>query len=179
MTFISTTDLLIIAQWLGVTTVVLGALTTLAFIAGWDWRFRLVGVTSFMGVLTGSFFGLGVSLYPRITVEGAERFNVVYDNGGSQIVIALPAQAISPETLTATLKQAAYDSYSPGRFGSSADEKMTVRARAVVHREPGVSEPLLLGEVKRSMALQEDENLEIEIFSQNLAQLSAPAVDAP
>lgn len=171
MTFISVADMLIIAKWLAITTVALGAATTIAFIAGWDWRFRGVGVTSFMGVLAGSFFGLGVSLYPRIVVEGAERFSVVYDNGGAQVVVALPAKAISEETLEATLKQAAYDAYSPGRFGKNAAEKMVVRARTIVHRDGGASEPLLLGEVKRSMALQEDENMEIEIFSKNLAQL--------
>jgi hypothetical protein len=175
MTFISVSDLLLISKWLGITTIVLGAVTTISFILGWSWRFRLVGVTSFMGVLTGSFFGLGVSLYPRIAVEGAERFKVVYDNSGAQVVVALPAQAISEESLAATLKQAAYDSYSPGRFSQTVGGKMTVRARAIVHTEPGVSQPLLLGEVKRSMALREDDAMEIEIFSQNLAQLP----DAP
>lgn len=171
MTFISVTDLLVIAKWLAITTVVLGAATTVAFIAGWNWRFRGVGVTSFMGVLAGSFFGLGVSLYPRIAVEGAERFSVVYDGGGAEIVVAVPATAISEEAAAATLQQAAYDSYSPGRFGENAGAKMTVRLRTVVHHDGGASELLQLGQVKRSMSLREDDNMEIEVFPENLAQL--------
>lgn len=170
MTFLSVSDLLIISKWLAITTVVLGALTTIAFIAGWSWRFRGVGVTSFMGVVATSVFALGVSLYPRIAVEGAERFSVVYDGGGTELVVAVPAQAISAETAEATLKQAAYDSYSPGRFGQSPDSKMTVRLRTVVHHG-GSSELLLLGQVKRSMAVREDENMEFEIYPKNLAQL--------
>ncbi len=171
MTFLSTADLLIIAKWLAITTVALGALTGIAFIAGWSWRFRGVGVTSFMGVVATSIFALGVSLYPRIAVEGAERFTVVFDSGGSQIVAAVPAKAISAETVEATLKQAAYDSYSPGRFGESSSSKMTVRLRTVLHREGGASELLLLGQVKRSMSVREDENMEFEIFPKNLARL--------
>ncbi len=171
MTFISVGDLLIISKWLAITTVVLGAATTISFIAGWSWRFRLVGVTSFMGVLAGSFFGLGVSLYPRIAVEGAERFSVVYDGGGSQIVVAVPAKAISEETVEATLKQAAYDSFSPGRFGETATEKMNIRLRTVIHQDGGASELLLLGQVKRSMSVREDENMEFEVYPENLAQL--------
>lgn len=172
MTFLSVDDLLIISKWLAITTVVLGALTTIAFIAGWSWRFRGVGVTSFMGVVAASIFALGVSLYPRIAVEGAERFTVVFDGGGSQIVAAVPAQAISEEAVAATLKQAAYDSYSPGRFGENASSQLTVRLRTLVHHEGGASEPLFLGQVKRSMSIREDENMEFEIFPENLKKLS-------
>lgn len=171
MTFLPVGDLLIIAKWLTVTTVFLGAATTIAFIAGWDWRFRGVGVTSFMGVLAGSFFGLGVSLYPRIVVEGAERFSVVYDGGGAEIVVAVPAKTISENAVAATLKQAAYDSYSPGRFGENTASKMTVRLRTLIHQDGGASELLLLGQAKRSMSIREDENMEIEVFPENLARL--------
>lgn len=170
MTFLSISDLLIISKWLAITTVVLGALTGIAFIAGWSWRFRGVGVTSFMGVVAASVFALGVSLYPRIAVEGAERFSVVYDGGGPEIVVAVPAVAMSEEAAEATLKQAAYDSYSPGRFGQDLNSKMTVRLRTVVHHG-GSSELLQLGLVKRSMSIREDENMEFEVYPQNLAQL--------
>jgi hypothetical protein len=172
MTFLPVSDLLLIAKWFGITTLLAGALTTIAFILSWGWRFRMVGVTSFMGVLTASFFGLGVSLYPRIAVEGAERFSVVYDNGGAQLVVALPPQALSEETLRATLKQAAYDSFSPGRYSSASDgQQMTIRARTILHQAPGISEPLLLGQVRRSLQRREDEAMDITVFADNLAKL--------
>ena len=35
-----------------------------------------------------------------------------------------------------------------------------------------MSQPLYLGQIKRSLGAKNDENMEIEIFSQNIAQLA-------
>lgn len=176
MTFLPVSDLLLIAKWLGITTIAAGAVTTLAFIFGWGWRFRFVGVTSFMGVLAGSFFGLSVGLYPPIAVEGAARgLSLVYDNGGADIVVALPNTALDEETLRATLRQAAYKYFSPGRSSEVGDSpKMTVRLRTILHPAAGVSEPVLLGQVRRSLRTREDDAMEIEVFPENLARLPRP-----
>jgi hypothetical protein len=47
--------------------------------------------------------------------------------------------------------------------------------RTVLHPEAGVSQPLYLGQVKRSLTVRDDDNLEIEVFSRNVAQLPSTA----
>ena len=55
---LSTTELFIATKWFGIATIGFFLLTTLGFILNWGFRFRLVGVTGFMGVLTAGLFGL-------------------------------------------------------------------------------------------------------------------------
>lgn len=168
------TDFLTYTQWAGIATLLLGAITGLSFIFRWPYRFRLVGATSFLGVLTAGLFSLSLVPFTRTVVPGAVRFSLVYDTGSTQVVIALPSE-ITESELTATLQQAASDLFSPGRLGRG-NEQLTIRARTVLHPEPGVSQPLLLGQVQRSLSLRDDDNLKITVFPENLAQLphSAP-----
>lgn len=172
----TTIDFLVISKWLGITTLGFGFLAILGFIFKWGIRFRLVGVTGFMGVLTGGVFALGLVPFMRTVVPGAVRFSTVYDSGATQAVISVPP-TISETELEATLKQAASDLFSPGRLGSRSD-KLTIRARTVLHPEEGVSKPLFLGEVKRSLIIREDENMEITLYPA-LAQLPAQPEPAP
>lgn len=160
------------AQWAGILTLVCAALTVLAFILKWGIRFRLVGVTSFMGVLTGGLFALNLGLFTRPAIPGAIRYSVIYDNGASLVAIAIPPQ-ITESELEATLRQAAGDLFSYGRT-SQTGSQMTIRARTILHPEPGISQPLYLGQVKRSLASREDDQLEIEIYSDKFAQLPKP-----
>lgn len=162
-------DLLMYSQWAGILTAALAVLTVLAFILQWGFRFRLVGVTSFMGVIAVSIFGLGLGLFTRTEIPGAVRYSLVYDTGGAQTVITVPP-TIAPSELEATMRQAAADLYSPGRSGRGKDY-MTIRVRTIVHPEPGVSQPLFLGEVRRSLAKQEDEQMAIDIFPERVAAL--------
>jgi hypothetical protein len=166
---LTNTDLLIIAKWMGITTIVFGALTTIAFLLKWGFRFRLVGVTSFLGVLTGGLVALGWGLYTRTEIPGAVHYTLVYDNGGTQTVIAVPP-TITPSELTATMQQAGADLYSPGRLGSGKNE-MVVRVRTIIHPEEGVSQPLYLGEVKRALNQREDAQMDIKTFPQAIAKL--------
>lgn len=162
-------DFSVYAQWSGILTLVFLVLTVLAFIFKWGIRFRLVGATGFTAVLTVGLFGLGLGLFTRTLVPGAERYTTVYDNGGVQVVIAVPPE-ISESGLDATLQQAASDLYSFGRLGGS-NNQLTIRARTVIHPETGVSKPLFLGQVKRSLARRDDENMEIEVFSESFAEI--------
>jgi hypothetical protein len=57
------TDLLTYAQWSAIATVGCLILAIIAFIVGWGFRFRLVGVTSFMGVLTLGILALSLGLF--------------------------------------------------------------------------------------------------------------------
>ncbi|MBF2000426.1 MAG: Ycf51 family protein [Synechococcales cyanobacterium C42_A2020_086] len=170
----TTADFLTYSQWAGLTTLALGLLTLIAFLLKWGLRFRLVGVTGFMLVLTSGLFALGLVPFTRTTVPGAVRFARVYDTGATQAVIAVPP-TITPSELEATLKQAANDLFSPGRLGRRTDQ-LTIRARTVLHPEPGVSQPLFLGQIKRSLLVRDDDQMTIELFTDNLAKLPPASV---
>jgi len=171
---LTTADFLIFAQWVGILTLVCGAIALLAFIFQWGIRFRLVGVTGFLGVLTVGLFALGVVPFTRTVIPGALRFSVVYDNGGPQTVIAVAPQ-ITESELEATLRQAASDLFSYGRMGGGTDNQMTIRARTILHPEPGVSQPLFLGQAKRSLASRDDQQMAVTIYSESFAQLPKPS----
>lgn len=174
MTIMPTTiDFFTIGRWMGILTIVFAVLAVLGFIFKWGIRFRLVGVTGFMGVLTGGLFSLYLGLSTHTTIPGAVRYSVVYDNGASQVVIAVSPQ-IAESELEATLRQAASDLYSFGRLGQVGNQ-MTIRARTIIHPESGVSKPLYLGQVRRSLASREDEQMQIDIYPENLAQLPKTA----
>lgn len=170
MEFSLPTDLGIFVQWSAIATAVSFALMVLAFILGWGIRFRLFGVTSFMVVLTVGIFGLSLGLFTRTVVPGSVRYTLVYDNANSVAVIAVSPQ-VTVEEVKATLTQAANDLYAYGRTGGPNDV-FTVKARTITHPEQGVSKPVYLGQVKRSLAnRQDDPPLEVEIFARNFDQL--------
>jgi len=171
------TDFLQFTQWSGILTLVCGALALLGFLFKWGVRFRFVGITGFMAVLTIGLFSLSLVPITRTVVPGAVRFSTVYDSGSTQVVITVPAP-ITEEALTATLQQAASDLFSPGRLGRTG-EKLTIRARTVLHPQEGVSQPLYLGQVKRSLLERNDDAMELTIYPDRLAQLPPPPVSNP
>ena len=170
---LTNTDFVTFAQWGGILTLACGLLAVVGFIFKWGIRFRLVGITGFMVVLTGGLFALGLVPFTHTEIPGAVRFSLVYDNGGNQVVIAVSPKITETE-LEATLRQAAGDLFSYGRQGGS-NGQLTIKARTVIHPEPGVSKPLLLGEVKRSLSTQNDEEMVIELYRESLAQLPEPS----
>lgn len=172
----TTADFLNYSQWAAITTVVFGALATLGFIFKWGIRFRLVGATGFMGVLTGGLFTLSLTPLTHTLIPGAVRYSLVYDTGGPQTVIAVPPQ-ITESELDATLRQAANDLFSYGRLGGNQNQ-LTIRARTIIHPEPGVSQPLVLGQAKRSLASREDSQMVIEVYQESLALLPKPSAEA-
>ncbi|ACB53315.1 unknown [Crocosphaera subtropica ATCC 51142] len=163
-------------QWSIIATIVFFLLAIMGFIFKWGIRFRLVGITGFMIVLTVGLFGLGLGLFERTEVPGAVRFSRVYDNGGNQVVIVVKP-SITETELEATLKQAANDYFSYGRTAGQ-DNKLTIRARTLVHPESGMSLPLYLGQIKRSLSVREDENMEIDIYDNQIQELSKYQVSA-
>jgi hypothetical protein len=157
-------------QWSGIATITFGVLAILAFILRWGIRFRLVGVTGFFLVLTGGLFGLGLGLFQRADIPGTVRFNRVFDNGGNLVVIALPPTA-TPNEIEATLTQAANDYFSYGRTGSSNDDRLTIRARVLIHPDPHLTRPLYVGEVKRSLSSRTDQAFDIQLSPQAITEL--------
>lgn len=163
-------DLFACAKWSGIATIVSLVIAVIAFIVGWGWRFRLVGVTSFMGVLTASFFALGLGLFPHTEITGATRYALIYDNGANQAVVSVSPE-IEKSAIKPTLLQAAGDLYSYGRTGTAGNDQFTIKLRTVLHPQPGVSQPLILGTAKRSIIARQSKEVEIEVFEQNIAQL--------
>ncbi|UBF26930.1 Ycf51 family protein [Kovacikia minuta CCNUW1] len=169
---ISTALLLTIGRWLGYFTLFCAALTVLALILKWGFRFRLVGVTGFMTVLTAGTFALSLGLHTRTEIPGAIHYSRIFDRGAAQVVIAVPP-TVTAEQLEATLRQAAADLFSSGR-STQGESQLTVRARTVLHPEPGVSQPFFLGQVKRSLFSSNDNDMVIEIDQAKFAQLPKP-----
>jgi Protein of function (DUF2518) len=166
----STADFLQYTQWCGIATIVFAVLTILAFIVKWGFRFRLVGATGFMLVLTGGLFSLSLVPLSRTVIPGAVKYTLVYDNGSNQTVIAT-APTITPTELEATLRQAASNLYSYGRLGSGGNKQLTVRARTIIHPEKGLSVPLYLGQVNRTLVSREDPEMAVEVYLDKFASL--------
>lgn len=169
----TTADFLVYTQWAGILTLAFGVLSTLGFIFKWGIRFRLVGITGFMGVLTGGLLALAIVPFSHTQIPGAAKFSLVYDNGGNQTVIAV-SPTITESELEATLRQAASNYFSYGRLGG-ATNLLTIRARTIIHPQPGVSKPLFLGEVKRSLVSRNDPEMAIAIYAERFAQLPKPS----
>ncbi|MBO1061718.1 MAG: DUF2518 family protein [Aphanizomenon flos-aquae CP01] len=166
----STANFLQYTQWSGIATIVFAVFTILAFIVKSGFRFRLVGATGFMLVLTGGLFSLSLVPLSRTVIPGAVKYTLVYDNGSNQTVIAIAPQ-ITPTELEATLRQAASNLYSYGRLGSGGNKELTVRARTIIHPEIGLSVPLYLGQVNRTLVSREDPEMLVEVYLDKFASL--------
>ncbi|MGB3291364.1 MAG: Ycf51 family protein [Phormidesmis sp.] len=160
------------AGWFAIGTLAFGAVTAIAFFLKWGLRFRLVGATGFMGVLTVGLFGLSFQPLMRTAVPGAVPFETVFDSGASQIVIAVP-NAITETELEATLLQAASNLLKPSRIGGSGQTTPTIRARAIVH-QPGVSELVYMGKVTPGTGANA-KSPTVEIYPDQLAKANAAA----
>lgn len=166
---LTTANFLDAAKWSGGLTLLCAVVAVLGFLFQWGTRFRLVGITGFMTVLTGGLFALGLVPLTHTIVPGAIHSTLIYDAGSTQAVIRVPP-TITATQLDATLRQAAVDLFSYGRLGQG-ETQLTIRARTLLHPEPGLSQPLYLGQVQRSLSLREDDQMAVEIYADKLAQL--------
>ncbi|NER82014.1 MAG: DUF2518 family protein [Leptolyngbya sp. SIO1D8] len=163
-------------KWFGIATLAMAALTVLAFVLGWGIRFRLVGVTSFMGVLTGGMFGLSFEPFTQTVIPGAIPYQTVYDSGAAQIVIKVP-DSISESELEATLRQAASDLLKPSRLGGPG-QIPTIRARTILHQDGGISKLLYLGQAQPITNPETGESLTITLYPDTFTNLpSTPKGD--
>lgn len=166
LAFLTPADFLQTTLWSLGFTGLFAVLALLAFVWQWGIRFRLVGITGFMAVLTVGLFSL--SLFPITTtvVPGSVPYNVVYDNGAGQVVIKLPND-INKSQLEATLRQSAINQFSPGRMG----QNLLIRGRVLLHPEEGVTEPLYVGQVRRSQSDGDENDFNIEVDPEALTRL--------
>lgn len=159
---------------MGLATLAFAALASLAFLAKWGIRFRLVGTTGFCGVLTAGLFGLSFQPLVTTTITGSIPYTIVYDSGAVQIVIAVPAD-ITDAALEATLQQAAVNSFNPSRLGGGSQRPM-IRARTIVHRDLGISDLLYLGKIQPDS--ESESGYEITLDRVELAKARATLQDS-
>lgn len=167
-----TGDLFTYSKWLGYATIFVLVATIVSFVVGWSFRFRLVGVTSFMGLLTIGTFALGLSFFPHQEIPGAARYTLIYDNGANLAVVAV-APDIEKSAIEPTLIQAATDLYTYGRTGAGGNNEFTIKLRTVLHPQAGISKPLFLGEAKRALIPRRNGGLEVNVFPDSLSKLPA------
>jgi Protein of function (DUF2518) len=121
--------------------------TTLAVIFGLvrktPWRFQAIGTTGFLGVLAAGLFALSLFPISRSAVPGAQKFDILYDQGSDRIVVRLE-RTIKPEQLEATLKQVASRSFTTGRI-LQAGRGPLIEGRTLVRPAPGISQIIPLG----------------------------------
>ncbi|MBE9064440.1 Ycf51 family protein [cf. Phormidesmis sp. LEGE 11477] len=154
-------------------TIAFGLLTALSFLLKWGIRFRLVGATGFMGVLTVGLFGLSFQPLTSAQIPGAVPYTTVFDSGSSQIVIAVP-NTITRTELEATLEQAASNLLKPSRL-RAAGQRPLIRARVIAHRD-GISDLLYIGSVKPGEGNTPAERTPIvEIYPDKLAKANNAA----
>ncbi|MEM8603162.1 MAG: Ycf51 family protein [Cyanobacteria bacterium P01_H01_bin.121] len=171
---LSSSELLELSKWAGIATLGMIALTLLAFALQWGIRFRLVGVSGFFLVLVAGSFGLSLGLYERVNLDGALPYTTVYDTGGTRVVLKIPTELeteVDAAAVETTLREAAFNLFSSGRYGQLGENKLLIKLRTVSHPAPGISEPLYLGSVKRSLSLRNDPDLEIVVNNDQLAGL--------
>ncbi|MGF1460558.1 MAG: DUF2518 family protein [Leptolyngbyaceae cyanobacterium] len=164
-------DFLEATKYFGIATLTMAGITILAFVLGWGFRFRLVGITSFMGVLTGGLLGLSFEPFTQNVVPGAIPYKTVYDSGAAQIVIKVPS-AITPTELEATLQQAASNLLKPSRLGIYGTTP-NIRARSIVHEAGGVSKLVYLGKAQPIKGAETDNNLSVELYDEAFKSLSS------
>ena len=165
-------SLFLYSKWLGYATIVCLVVAIISFVVGCSFRFRLVGVTSFMGVLTIGTFALGLSFFPHQEIPGATRYSLIYDNGANYAVVAV-APDIEKSAIEPTLLQAAEDLYSYGRTGTGGNNVFTIKLRTVLHPQAGISQPLYLGEAKRDLIslTDKEKEVEVDVFDDNIDKL--------
>ncbi|MEM9568663.1 MAG: Ycf51 family protein [Cyanobacteria bacterium P01_E01_bin.34] len=148
---------------------VLGFMTIVLWVREIRWRFAFFGYTAFTLLLAAGLTALSLAPIVRTTIPGAVPFSTVFDDNSTKAAISVPT-TITPEQLEPTLRQAAANLYSYGRY-SPETRTLTIRARTIVHPEPGISLPIYVGQVQRSMELRDDPDMTIEIDSSAFSQL--------
>ncbi|MFK8182971.1 MAG: Ycf51 family protein [Phormidesmis sp.] len=160
--------------WSALTTVAFAGITAIAFILKWGLRFRFVGATGFMGVLTAGLFGLSFQPIMQTTIPGAVPYKTVFDSGSAQVVITVPND-ITETALEATLQEAAGNLLKPSRIGGASQKTPTIRARSIVHT-PGISELVYVGKVTPAERSSSDDRTPVvEIYTKQLARINQAA----
>lgn len=149
------------ARYCGILAAILGVVTVILWVRGIKWRFAFFGYTAFTVVLAFGLAALSLGPIVRTTIPGAAPYTTVFDDGSTRATIAVNG-GITPEKLSLTLEQASQNLYSAGRYASTS-RTLVVRARTIVHPEAGISKPIYLGEVRRSLLVRDDPEQQVSV----------------
>ena len=140
--------LLVAAKWLGIASGLLILATVAGFVLRWGIRFRLVGITSFTGLLAISCLAFSISYTPRVTISGAVVAPVVFDGGGDLVIAAAPGN-LAQDAIGPTVIQVASNLHGGGR--ATSDGRVRVRLRSIEAVGEGVGRPVVLAEAVRDL----------------------------
>jgi hypothetical protein len=110
-------DFLQVTKWGGILTLTFGAIAALSFLFKWGIRFRLVGVTGFMGVLTGGLFGLSIVPLSPTVVPGSVRYTVVFDTDHHRVRTRSNLTPSRTQSIFARSSQPGWELYHSGAGG--------------------------------------------------------------
>ncbi len=151
-------------KWLLWSGIAFTVITLISFLVRWKQSFRLIGISSFTLLLAASSWAFSASYTPRKAIEGGLYLPVVFDNGEDLVIaqapIDFPETAISP-----TLEQLAENLQGRKRNGG----EVTVRIRKLESVSPGISRPVVLGEITQDLK----RNTRSIVLSQNPENLQA------
>ncbi len=140
--------LLVAAKWLGIASGLLILATAAGFVLRWGIRFRLVGITSFTGLLAISCLAFSISYTPRVTISGAVVAPVVFDGGGDLVIAAAPGN-LAAAAIEPTVIQVASNLHGGGR--ATSDGRVRVRLRTIESAGEGAGRPVVLAEAVRDL----------------------------
>tara|TARA_Y100001968_G_scaffold101697_1_gene91662 strand:+ start:3949 stop:4482 length:534 start_codon:yes stop_codon:yes gene_type:complete len=159
-----------VTKWLAWGGSCLGALTILAYLAGWGMKFRLTGISIFTLLLSASCWAFEQSYTPPFNVEGYKYAPIVYDNG-YDLVVAQASNDFPEESIKPTLLQIAGNLKGGGRNGA----QVNVRLRKIDSAGDGISKPIILGEIIKD--LKESKIIELPDRNYSLSENSIDTIE--
>jgi hypothetical protein len=137
-------------------------MTAFAFLTKQAWRFKVVGYTGFLGVLTTGLFALVPAFTPRTKIQGSQPYQIVFDQYRGRVVVAV-ADSMTPQALTSTLQQVRNQVGGTGRRTGGGE--IEIVARTLINSEPGVSQVLYLGTLVASLTDKNREKITLSAAS--------------
>ena len=122
--------------------------TALAFIFDFGFKFRIIGATIFSLLLSLSSWAFIQSYTEKVVIEGAKYVPIVYDNG-FDLIIAKADEDFPEESIDPTLEQLSENLSKGSRSGAN----VKIKIRKLEKFSDGVSKPLVIGEVKKSVKM--------------------------
>ncbi len=122
--------------------------TLIAFIFNFGFKFRIIGATIFSLLLSLSSWAFIQSYSEKVVIENAKYLPIVYDNG-FDLIIAKAEDDFPEEYIEPTLKQLSENL----RKGSRSGANVKIKIRKIEKISDGVSKPVVIGEVKKSVKM--------------------------
>lgn len=126
-------------------TILFFVISIIGILKNWKNKYQLIGISSFFSLLTISFFLFTFVPFTHKIIPGSQKYRVVFDDGATQIVIAVSPK-LDKGQLKATLEQAASDLFSAGRL-SRYNNTLTIKARALTESTLDSNNSIYLGKL--------------------------------